>query len=158
MAAGAAEIGVATLGEALALRRDGITAPVLAWLHPPGTDFTPALSADVQIAVSSARQLADLLDAVARTGAPRVTVKVDTGLNRNGVSANEYPGAADGAGRPRPTTRSGSAASCRTWPAATIPTSRSMTFRRSGLTEHAGPGRVAASTSRWPTCPTRPRR
>ena len=35
VAAGAAELGVATIGEALALRRSGIAAPVLAWLHPP---------------------------------------------------------------------------------------------------------------------------
>ena len=68
LAAGAAELGVATIDEALALRRDGITAPVLAWLHPPGTDFAPALQADVQIAVSSARQLDELLAAVKRTG------------------------------------------------------------------------------------------
>jgi alanine racemase len=74
------------------LRRDGITAPVLAWLHPPGTDFAPALQADVQIAVSSVRQLGELLDAVERTGRPAtITVKVDTGLNRNGVGAAEYP-------------------------------------------------------------------
>jgi alanine racemase len=90
--AGAAELGVATIDEALALRRDGITAPVLAWLHPPGTDFAPALQADVQVALSSVRQLGDLLDAVERTGrTATVTVKVDTGLNRNGVSAAEYP-------------------------------------------------------------------
>ena len=43
LAAGAAELGVATLEEAMELRRDGITAPVLAWLHPPGTDFAPAV-------------------------------------------------------------------------------------------------------------------
>src|SRR5437588_1434475 len=40
--AGAAELGVATIDEALALRAGGIAAPVLAWLHPPGTDFAPA--------------------------------------------------------------------------------------------------------------------
>jgi alanine racemase len=57
LAAGAAELGVATIDEALQLRADGITAPVLAWLHRPGTDFGPALQADVQIAVSSVRQL-----------------------------------------------------------------------------------------------------
>ena len=92
VAAGAAELGVATVGEALALRRDGITAPVLAWLHPPGTDFTPALTADVQIGVSSVRQIADLLDATALTGRTAdVTIKVDTGLNRSGVGAKEYP-------------------------------------------------------------------
>ncbi|CAN3127520.1 alanine racemase [Mycobacterium sp. smrl_JER01] len=96
LAAGAAEIGVATLGEALALRRDGITARVLAWLHPPGTDFAPALSAGIDLAVSSERQLADLLDAVTRTGVTAdVTVKVDTGLNRNGVSPADYPAVVD---------------------------------------------------------------
>jgi alanine racemase len=92
LAAGAAELGVATVDEALALRRDGITAPVLAWLHPPGIDFGPALHADVDIAVSSVRQLEELLDAVRRTGrTAAVTVKVDTGLNRNGVPPGQYP-------------------------------------------------------------------
>ena len=92
LAAGAAELGVATVDEALALRADGITAPVLAWLHPPGIDFGPALLADVQIAVSSVRQIDDLLDAARRTGrAATVTVKVDTGLNRNGVAPAHYP-------------------------------------------------------------------
>src|ERR1700722_13677267 len=92
LAAGAAELGVATIDEALALRADGITAPVLAWLHPPGIDFAPALQGNVEIAVSSVRHLHELLDAVRRTGATAtVTFKVDTGLNRNGVSPAQYP-------------------------------------------------------------------
>jgi alanine racemase len=92
LAAGAAELGVATIDEALALRRDGISAPVLAWLHSPGTDYAPALEADVQVALSSPRQLRELLVAVEHTGrTATVTVKVDTGLNRNGVSVAEYP-------------------------------------------------------------------
>jgi alanine racemase len=92
LAAGAAELGVATIDEALALRRDGICCPVLAWLHPPGTDFAPALQDDVEVAVSSVRQLGELLDAVERSRrTATVTVKVDTGLNRNGVGAAEYP-------------------------------------------------------------------
>ncbi len=92
LAAGATELGVATVDEALALRADGITAPVLAWLHPPGIDFGPALLAGVDIAVSSVRQLDELLDAVHRTGrTAAVTVKVDTGLNRNGVAPEHYP-------------------------------------------------------------------
>jgi alanine racemase len=92
VAAGAAELGVATIDEALALRRDGVGSPVLAWLHAPGTDFGPALEADVEVAVSSVRQLGEVLDAVERTSRiATITVKVDTGLNRNGVSAAEYP-------------------------------------------------------------------
>jgi alanine racemase len=92
LAAGAAELGVATVAEALELRAAGITAPVLAWLHPPGIDFGPALVAGVEIAVSCERQLDELLDAVHRTGrTATVTVKVDTGLNRNGVAPAHFP-------------------------------------------------------------------
>lgn len=92
LAAGAAELGVATVDEALELRSAGLTAPVLSWLHPPGIDFGPALMADVQIAVSSLRQLDELLAAVRRTGrTAAVTLKVDTGLNRNGVPLAQYP-------------------------------------------------------------------
>jgi alanine racemase len=91
LAAGAAELGVATVDEALALRAEGVTAPVLAWLHRPGMDFGPALLADVEIGVSSERQLGELLDAARRTGrTATVTVKVDTGLNRNGVAPAQY--------------------------------------------------------------------
>ncbi|SEB25377.1 MULTISPECIES: alanine racemase [unclassified Mycobacterium] len=110
LAAGAAELGVTNITEALALRQAGITAPVLSWLNLPGTDFAPALAADVQVAVASVRQFDDVLDGVRRSGAPAtLTVKVDTGLSRNGVSPAEYPAlldaiaraAADGAVRPR---------------------------------------------------------
>ncbi|CDO87127.1 alanine racemase [Mycobacterium triplex] len=91
LAAGAAELGVATVEEALALRADGITAPVLAWLHPPGLDFGPALQGNVEIAVSSVRQLEEVLDAVQRTDrVATVSLKVDTGLNRNGVPPSQY--------------------------------------------------------------------
>ncbi|BCI51936.1 alanine racemase [Mycolicibacterium litorale] len=100
LAAGVTELGVATIGEALALRGDGIGAPVLAWLHAPGTDFAPALAADVQLAVSSVRQLDEVLDAVRRTGRTAdLTVKVDTGLSRNGVSPAEYPALLERLGR-----------------------------------------------------------
>jgi len=100
LAAGAAELGVATIAEALAVRADGITAPVLAWLHPPGTDFAPALTADIGIGVSSVRQLDELLAAVRGTGiTATVTAKVDTGLNRNGAGPQEWPALADALGR-----------------------------------------------------------
>ena len=64
--------------------------------NAPGTDFAPALLADVQIAVSSVRQLDEVLDAVRRTGrTATVTVKVDTGLSRNGVAPRAVSGDAD---------------------------------------------------------------
>ena len=90
LAAGAVELGVATVDEALELRAAGITAPVLSWLHTPDEDFAAALTGDVQLAVSSPRHLAAVLAATRATGrAAVVSLKVDTGLNRNGVSAVE---------------------------------------------------------------------
>ena len=93
--AGAAELGVATIAEALELRRDGITAPVLAWLHPPGVDFASALAADIQIGISSTRQLDEVLEAVRRTGTTaQLTVEVDTGRTTRltqGAGDNEDP-------------------------------------------------------------------
>ena len=50
-------LGVAELREALALRSAGITAPMLAWLHGPATDFQPAVDAGIDIGVSSLDQL-----------------------------------------------------------------------------------------------------
>ncbi|QZH65153.1 alanine racemase [Mycolicibacterium farcinogenes] len=100
LAAGAAELGVVTIAEGLALRAGGIAAPVLCWLHPPGTDFAPALEAGLQIAVSSVRQVDDVVAAVQQTGrSATVTVKVDTGLSRNGVSPADFPALIDALGR-----------------------------------------------------------
>jgi alanine racemase len=96
LAAGATELGVATIAEALALRGDGITAPILAWLHPPGTDFAPALRADVQIAVSSVHQRGrlpgDARRAAARPvrrGAACAGIDVAYGLRRRSQSSNQ---------------------------------------------------------------------
>ena len=90
LAAGAAELGVATVDEALELRAAGITAPVLSWLHTTDENFAAALTADVQVGVSSQRHLDAVLAATRATGRTAVvSLKVDTGLNRNGVSAAE---------------------------------------------------------------------
>jgi alanine racemase len=93
LGAGAVELGVATVDEALQLRTAGITAPVLSWLHAVDDDFAAALAADVQVSVSSPRHLAAVLAAARATGRTAVvSLKVDTGLNRNGVSATELDG------------------------------------------------------------------
>ncbi|MDP5051778.1 MAG: alanine racemase, partial [Candidatus Planktophila sp.] len=41
--AGASSLGVALLEEAITLREAGISAPILAWLVPPGSDFKVAV-------------------------------------------------------------------------------------------------------------------
>jgi len=100
LAAGARELGVATLEEALALRAAGITAPILSWLHLPDEDFGPAIAADVELGVSSPRHLAGVASAARAVGRPAVvSVKIDTGLNRNGVAATEWPALLDALAR-----------------------------------------------------------
>ena len=92
LTAGARELGVATLEEALALRADGITAPILSWLNLPDDDFGPAIAAGVQLGVSSPRHLAGVLASARVLGDTAViSVKIDTGLNRNGVAPAEWP-------------------------------------------------------------------
>lgn len=88
VAGGADWLGTAQLGEALALRRAGITVPLLTWLHAPGADYVPAVESGVDIGVSAPWGLAEVLRAVERTGlTARVHLKVDTGLGRNGAYA-----------------------------------------------------------------------
>ncbi|WP_336085253.1 alanine racemase [Nocardia sp. SSK8] len=92
LGAGAAELGVTTVAEALVLREAGITAPILCWLNTIDADFGAAIAADVEIGVSSLTQLRAVERAAQAAGrAGVVSLKVDTGLNRNGVSAAEYP-------------------------------------------------------------------
>ncbi|MFI6997773.1 alanine racemase [Nocardia sp. NPDC050175] len=92
LAAGAAELGVTTIDEAVQLREAGITAPILSWLNDSDADYAAAIAADVEIGVSSLSQLRAAEAAARSTGrAPTVTLKVDTGLNRNGLSTAEYP-------------------------------------------------------------------
>lgn len=92
LAAGAAELGVTTVAEALQLRAAGIEAPILSWLNTFDADYAAAITADVEIGVSSVAQLRAVERAARATGTTAtVTLKVDTGLNRNGVSSAEYP-------------------------------------------------------------------
>ncbi len=92
-AAGAEWLGVATLEEALTLRESGDTGRVLCWLATPGADFAPVLAADVDVTASSERQLGEIVDAAGRTGVvARVQLKADTGLSRNGATADSWPG------------------------------------------------------------------
>lgn len=97
LTAGAAELGVATIDEALAVRGDGVSAPILAWLHSRGSNFAGAIDADVQIGISSPRQLEAVVAAARAVGrAASVTVKIDTGLARNGVAPAEWDDVRDG--------------------------------------------------------------
>lgn len=92
LAGGADALGVAVLEEALALRAGGITAPVLAWLHAPGTDFAPALEAHVEVSANAEWGLAEIVAAARATGrTARVHLCADTGLSREGATPADWP-------------------------------------------------------------------
>lgn len=86
LAGGATRLGVADIAEAIALRRAGIDAPIVAWLHAPGTSFVEAASHGIELGISSFEQL---LAAAAAASADRpvaVHLKLETGLSRNGIA------------------------------------------------------------------------
>lgn len=81
--AGADWLGVATPEEALALRGSGDHGSLLCWLAAPGAPWGELIEHDVEVTASSAEQLEEILAAAPRR--PRVQLKVDTGLSRNGA-------------------------------------------------------------------------
>ncbi|CAN7190091.1 alanine racemase [Microbacterium sp. LjRoot45] len=87
---GATRLGVADVTEALALRRAGIDAPLVAWLHAPGETFAEAAARGIEIGVSSADQLLAAASAALADRPTAIHVKVETGLGRNGVPPAEW--------------------------------------------------------------------
>lgn len=90
--AGASWVGCAHVTEALALRKAGIEAPMLAWLHTHDTPFDDAIAAGIDLGVSG-WDLDAIAAAAQRLQAPaRIHLKVDTGLGRNGSTMADLPG------------------------------------------------------------------
>ena len=83
LAGGATSLGVALLEEAISLREAGITAPILAWLVPPGSDYKAAVDHDIELAAASIIAL-EQIGAVKSENRPRVHLEVDTGMTRGG--------------------------------------------------------------------------
>jgi len=83
LAGGATSLGVALLEEAITLREAGITAPVLAWLVPPGSDYKSAVDHNIELAASSIIALEEI-GAVKSSNRARVHLEVDTGMTRGG--------------------------------------------------------------------------
>lgn len=102
--AGVEQLGVATLGEALHLREiltelgeSYASTPITAWMWTPDDDLAEVFAADINVGVPSlahARSLADQAEKThqdAQVSAPvQVTLMVDTGLSRSGVSPAEW--------------------------------------------------------------------
>lgn len=95
LAAGADWLGTAQLTEALALRRAGITAPVLSWLYLASASsdiIREAVDNDVDMSLGSTAQL-DVVAGIARSlGRPAaVHLELDSGLSRGGARAEDWP-------------------------------------------------------------------
>lgn len=90
LAGGAARLGVADVREALDLRRAGIMAPLVAWLHAPGASFDEAAGAGVELGISSFDQLLAAAAAASGDHPTAVHLKLETGLSRNGIAPADY--------------------------------------------------------------------
>jgi alanine racemase len=81
--AGASMLGVALLEEAITLREAGITAPILAWLVQPGSDYKSAIDLDIDLAAGSIKALREI-QAASQNKKARVHLELDTGMTRGG--------------------------------------------------------------------------
>lgn len=101
LAAGCRDFGVATIPEALQLHElfdelaaRGVTGAaesrILAWLYDRETDLTPAVAAGIELALPAQWAIATVATAARQAGrTPRVHIKCDTGLGRNGFTFDQ---------------------------------------------------------------------
>ncbi|EIC07864.1 Alanine racemase [Microbacterium laevaniformans OR221] len=87
---GVRRIGVSDIDEALALRRAGIDAPIVAWLHAPAARFAEAASRGIELGVSRIDQLQAAAAAASADRPVGVHLKIETGLGRNGLAPADY--------------------------------------------------------------------
>ncbi len=91
-AAGAASCAVARVDEALALRRAGISIPVLVLGETPRSLLRQALDQAVSLTVFTRRHLQELAEVLGDALSPAtVHLKVDTGMSRLGASPEAAP-------------------------------------------------------------------
>lgn len=99
--AGAHQLAVATIQEALTLRALGIDAPVTAWMWFPGEDVAGAFEQSITLGIPSlehAHVVVNWLDTLSETassampvgGVAKVTLMADTGLSRSGVEQEHW--------------------------------------------------------------------
>lgn len=101
VANGVAQVGVATIAEAVELRRGGISAPILAWIWNADDRVSTATAVDygVDLGVPTRAHLRSVVDVATERKQcleeweyvpPRVTVMVDSGLSRSGISPDQW--------------------------------------------------------------------
>ncbi|MGA1678250.1 MAG: alanine racemase [Candidatus Nanopelagicales bacterium] len=89
--AGATWLGTALFEEAIELRDAGDSGKILAWLGDEENDFQESIARDIHLGVSTFSQLEKITKAATSLNKKaQVHIKVDTGLNRNGISLEGF--------------------------------------------------------------------
>ena len=85
-------IGALDVPTALTLREAGIAPPtrIFAWLLDPADDPGAAVSASIDLGISTVDQLQSIASSPSSSTA-RVHLKIDTGLHRNGATPEDWP-------------------------------------------------------------------
>ena len=87
LAAGASWLGVATVTEAVDLRRAGFDAPIFAWLIDPWCYLDLAVTQNISLSCANLETLDAVVAAARRNGVvARVHLELDTGMARGGAT------------------------------------------------------------------------
>jgi alanine racemase len=79
-------IGVATAGEAILLRNNGDKGRILCWIYNiDAPDIKDALALDIDIAIFDEKSIPIIESLVPLNKKAKITLHVDTGINRSGV-------------------------------------------------------------------------
>ena len=79
-------IGVATLDEAIMLRKNGDNGRILAWLYDiDGIELINALNMNIDIAICDEKTIPKFISLIPKNKKIKVTMFVDTGINRAGI-------------------------------------------------------------------------
>jgi alanine racemase len=93
LAQGATCLGVATAEEAIALRADGLSAPIVAWVLPLDAPWEELAWSGVDVAVASLPHLDRAVAAAIATGRRvQVHLHVDCGMAREGAAPADWAG------------------------------------------------------------------
>lgn len=93
LGAGATQIGVATIGEALEVRANGCTAPITAWMWYPGEELAAVFEHNITLGLPSLAHTRAFLEAARAADLftpPTASLMFDSGLSRSGVGPQEW--------------------------------------------------------------------
>lgn len=83
-------IGVATIGEAILLRKSGDKGRILTWLYDiDGHEFKDSIGLNLDIAIFDEKLIPKIKDMTPSGTKLKITMFVDTGINRAGISYNK---------------------------------------------------------------------